>query len=154
MTSCSELISWPLGYDMELENAVLVVSCPRLDLAASGTDLLGQPKRSSNGWTIQPAAGLPSQLVKDELLKRTPEKARLIPWKIACWGNGCGRRELIVLSNRVRSCMLMMLLYCKLGCDSEAQGLVNTTDCRRWCNEALGDGNVTPVNYEVEDAVV
>lgn len=57
MTSCSELISWPLGYETVLEeNAIVVVSCPLLDLAASGTDLLGQPKRSSNGGTIQPAS--------------------------------------------------------------------------------------------------
>lgn len=97
---------------------------------------------------------MPSQLVKDDPLKPTPEEARLIPWKVACWGKGCGRRVLIVLSNRVRSCMLMMLLYCKLGCDSEAQGLLNASDCRRWRNAALGDGNGPSVSYEVEDVVV
>lgn len=56
MTSCSELISWPLGYEMVLEIAIVMVSCPCLDLAASGTDLLGLQKRSSNEGTIQPAS--------------------------------------------------------------------------------------------------
>lgn len=62
-----------------------------------------------------------------------------------------------LLSCQIGCALVCLQCYCIANLNaitSEAQGLVNTTDCRRWCNKALGDGNGTPVSYEVEDAGV